>query len=86
MCFDIVYVYNNSKRDIYFLHIGEAMKKINSKLNIKATAEIQKEVEIELNLKDPPIKQAKAILEQEDEEANEDTKGNDRRAGDRDDK
>ena len=82
----MVYVYNNSKSDIYFLHIGEAMKKVSSKLNIKATAQVQKEVEVELNLTDPPINKAKAILEQEDEEANEDTQGNDARAGSRDDK
>ena len=62
------------------------MKKVSSKLNIKATAQVQKEVEVELNLTDPPINKAKAILEQEDEEANEDTQGNDARAGSRDDK
>ena len=62
------------------------MKKVSSKLNVKATAQVQKEVEVELNLTDPPINKAKAILEQEDEEANEDTQGNDARAGSRDDK
>ena len=62
------------------------MKKVSSKLTIKATAQVQKEVEVELNLTDPPINKAKAILEQEDEEANEDTQGNDARAGSRDDK
>ena len=62
------------------------MKKVSSKLNVKATAQVQKEVEVELNLTDPPINKAKAILEQEDEEANEDTQGNHARARSRDDK
>jgi hypothetical protein len=66
------------------------MKKIQTDLAIKATEELEERVKAELKIPDPSISKAKAVLQSEiktdEETVNEDTKGNDRRTGDRDDK
>ena len=54
------------------------MKRIQTKLAMRASAELQKQVESELNLPDPDRETAKAIL-------NEDSEGDDRTRSDRDD-
>jgi hypothetical protein len=54
------------------------MKRIQTKLAMRASAELQKQVESELNLPDPDSETAKAIL-------NEDSEGDDRTRSDRDD-
>lgn len=53
---------------------------------MKSTGELQKQVKLELQMKDPSIDKAMAILQNdESEDVSEDTKGNDRGASDRDD-
>ena len=54
------------------------MKRIQTKLAMRASAELQKQVESELNFPDPDSETAKAIL-------NEDSEGDDRTRSDRDD-
>ena len=54
------------------------MKRIQTELTMRASAELQKQVESELNTPDPDKETAKAVL-------NEDSEGNDRAASDRDD-
>ncbi len=59
------------------------MKKIKTDLFIKATADLQQQVEKELNISDPESDTAKAILDEEESETNdsEDSQGDDRRRG-----
>lgn len=54
------------------------MKRIQTELIMRASAELQKQVESELSLPDPDSETAKAIL-------NEDSKGDDRAGSDKDD-
>ena len=54
------------------------MKRIKTELIMRASAELQKQVESELSLPDPDSETAKAIL-------NEDSEGNDRAGSDKDD-
>ena len=54
------------------------MKRIQTELTMRASAELQKQVESELNTPDPDKETAKAVL-------NEDSEGNDRAGSDRDD-
>lgn len=54
------------------------MKRIQTELIMRASAELQKQVESELSLPDPDSKTAKAIL-------NEDSEGDDRAGSDKDD-
>ena len=62
------------------------MKRIQTDLVIRGTGEVQEEVKVELQMKDPSIDKAMAILQNdESEDVSEDTKGNDRGASDRDD-
>lgn len=62
------------------------MKRIQTELAMKSTGELQKQVKLELQMKDPSIDKAMAILQNdESEDVSEDTKGNDRVASDRDD-
>ncbi len=62
------------------------MKRIQTELAMKSTGEVQKQVKLELQMKDPSIDKAMAILQNdESEDVSEDTKGNDRGASDRDD-
>ena len=64
------------------------MKRIQTDLVIRGTGEVQEEVKVELQMKDPSIDKAMAILQNDEtktEDVSEDTKGNDRRASDRDD-
>jgi|TARA_Y100000296_G_scaffold36385_1_gene42105 hypothetical protein len=62
------------------------MKRIQTELAMKSTGELQKQVKLELQMKDPSIDKAMAILQNdESEDVSEDTKGNDRGASDRDD-
>ena len=61
------------------------MKRIQTELAMKSTGELQKQVKLELQMKDPSIDKAMAILQNdESEDVSEDTKGNDRGASDRD--
>ena len=65
------------------------MKRIETNLVIRGTGEVQEEIKVELQMKDPSIDKAMAILQNDEtkiEAVSEDTKGNDRGAGDRDDK
>lgn len=62
------------------------MKKIHTKLNVQADEELEEKVKAELKIPDPSIEKAKAVLKSEKETLNEDTKGDDRGTGDRDDK
>jgi len=62
------------------------MKKIHTKLNVQADEELEEKVKAELKIPDPSIEKAKAVLKSEEETLNEDTKGDDRGTGDRDDK
>ena len=62
------------------------MKRIQTELAMKSTGELQKQVKLELQMKDPSIDKAMAILQNdESDDVSEDTKGNDRGASDRDD-
>ena len=62
------------------------MKRIQTDLAMKSTGELQKQVKLELQMKDPSIDKAMAILQNdESEDVSEDPKGNDRGASDRDD-
>ena len=62
------------------------MKRIQTELAMKSTGELQKQVKLELQMKDPSIDKAMAILQNdESEDVSEDTKGNDRGASYRDD-
>ena len=62
------------------------MKRIQTELAMKSSGELQKQVKLELQMKDPSIYKAIAILQNdESEDVSEDTKGNDRGASDRDD-
>ena len=62
------------------------MKRIQTELAMKSTGELQKQVKLELQMKDPSIDKAMAILQNdESEDVSEDPKGNDRGASDRDD-
>ena len=62
------------------------MKRIQTELAMKSTGELQKQVKLELQMKDPSIDKAMAILQNdESEDVSEDTKGIDRGASDRDD-
>ena len=62
------------------------MKRIQTELAMKSTGELQKQVKLELQMKDHSIDKAMAILQNdESEDVSEDTKGNDRGASDRDD-
>ena len=62
------------------------MKRIQTELAMKSTGELQKQVKLELHMKDPSIDKAMAILQNdESEDVSDDTKGNDRGASDRDD-
>ena len=62
------------------------MKRIQTELAMKSTGELQKQVKLELQMKDPSIDKAMAILQNdESEDVSEDTKGNVRGASDRDD-
>tara|TARA_R100000152_G_C6741363_1_gene165136 strand:+ start:491 stop:688 length:198 start_codon:yes stop_codon:yes gene_type:complete len=54
-----------------------------NRLQVKATATVEKAVKEELEQEDPPKEEAKAILE---EKLNESTKGNDRKRSSRSDK
>jgi hypothetical protein len=54
------------------------MKRIQTKLTMRASAELQKQIESELDIPDPDKETAKAVL-------NEDSEGNDRTGSDRDD-
>ena len=54
------------------------MKRIQTKLTRRASAELQKQIESELDIPDPDKETAKAVL-------NEDSEGNDRTGSDRDD-
>tara|TARA_Y100000401_G_scaffold9041_1_gene6203 strand:- start:2482 stop:2679 length:198 start_codon:yes stop_codon:yes gene_type:complete len=54
-----------------------------NRLQVKATATVEKAVKEELEKEDPPKEEAKAILE---EKLNESTKGNDRKRSSRSDK
>ncbi len=54
-----------------------------NRLQVKATATVEKAVQEELEKEDPPKEEAKAILE---EKLNESTKGNDRKRSSRSDK
>ena len=56
---------------------------VQNRLQIKATATIEKAVKEELETEDPPKEEAKAILE---EKLNESTKGNDGESSSRSDK
>ena len=63
------------------------MKRIQTELAMKSTGELQKQVKLELQMKDPSIDKAMAILQNdESEDVSEDTKGNDRGTGDSNDK
>jgi hypothetical protein len=64
------------------------MKRIETNLVIRGTGEVQEEIKVELQMKDPSIDKAMAILQNDEtkiEDVSEDTKGNDRGASDRDD-
>ena len=64
------------------------MKRIQTDLVIRGTGEVQEEVKVELQMKDPSIDKAMAILQNNEtktEDVSEDSKGNDRGASDRDD-
>ena len=62
------------------------MKRIETNLVIRGTGEVQEEVKVELQMKDPSIDKAMAILQKDESgDVSEDTKGNDRGASDRDD-
>ena len=54
-----------------------------NRLQVKATATVEKAVKEELKTEDPPKEEARAILE---EKLNESTKGNDRKRSSRSDK
>ena len=54
------------------------MKRIQTKLTRRASAELQNQIESELDIPDPDKETAKAVL-------NEDSEGNDRTGSDRDD-
>ena len=66
------------------------MKKIRTKLSIKATEELELKVKAELKIPDPSISKADAVLkgenETDEEIVNEDTQRDDRRTSDSDDK
>ena len=56
------------------------MKRIQTDLVIRGTGEVQEEVKVELQMKDPSIDKAMAILQNNEtktEDVSEDTKGND---------
>jgi hypothetical protein len=56
---------------------------VQNRLQVKATATVEKAVKEELKTEDPPKEEAKAILE---EKLNESTKGNDGESSSRSDK
>jgi len=62
-----------------------------SKMQVKATASVEKAVEKDLEKEDPPLEQAKSILESKEttptpESGDESTKGNDRKRSSRSNK
>ena len=62
-----------------------------SKMQVKATASVEKAVEKDLEKEDPPLEQAKSILERKEptpapESGDESTKGNDRKRSSRSNK
>ena len=66
-----------------------------SKMHIKATANVEKAVKEDLKKEDPPVEQAKSVLERQDvteeteprsESANENTEGNDKKRSSQDNK
>ena len=62
-----------------------------SKMHVKATGSVKKAVEEDLEKEDPPLEQAKSILESEEitpapESGDESTKGNDRKRSSRSNK
>ena len=66
------------------LHDNNKARLVPSKMMLKATGELQKEVEKELKAEDPETEKAISILKGEQDHC-EDSEGNDREAGDTDD-